>query len=153
MSGSARLPASPLAVAAAGAALLALAAVALGEVSHLFLPSPVAQTVAALPPAREALVVQLDHLARSAALTPSQQPVWRAFTDAMLRLEEATAAFETNRSASPAARENERARHTLLLGAALADLDEGLSPGQMSIVRRSIDTLAPGLICRGLGSV
>ncbi|MEW6254383.1 MAG: hypothetical protein AB1592_00380 [Pseudomonadota bacterium] len=101
--------------------------------------------------AQDPLAERLDELAARAHITPEQRPAWSAFVGTLIRLEAATLSFEARR-ADASDMEQERAFHALQLGAALSEIDQSLAPDQMGTVRRALDSLVPGLICRGLAS-
>lgn len=103
--------------------------------------------------APEDLPGRLQSLAREADISPDQMPAWRAFSGAMINLQQLTDRFEARLAAGERVEEpQERATHALMFGAALSEIDQSLSPRQVEIVRRAVDRLMPALICRGLAS-
>ncbi|MEP9376391.1 hypothetical protein ABLE91_06755 [Aquabacter sp. CN5-332] len=113
-----------------------------------------ARSAAARPvTAPDDLTVRLETLAREAEISPSQMPAWRAFSGAMLNLQQLTDRFDARLAAGEKVEEpQERAIHALMFGAALSEIDQNLSPRQAEIVRRAVDRLMPSVICRGLAS-
>lgn len=146
--------------------ILAILAVALaGASAAVWTAEPVAEfgrVSAALPAivrrdaadgtARSAgLAEELRAIARSARIRPDQEAAWTRFAGVVSTLDGLTRAHDRRRAAGEAIDdEAERASHALLLGGALADLYEVLSPGQAATVRRLTGDLTRTVVCRGI---
>lgn len=142
-------------VLAAGAFLGAVACLAIDsprfEGFGVARPAASALAPSALAPAPEDLSARFTQLARTAGITPAQMPAWEAFTADMRRLEALTRAFEARVAAGGQVdAPRERAAHALLFGSALSTIEGSLAPRQADEVRRAMDGLVPGLICRTL---
>ncbi|OYX12529.1 MAG: hypothetical protein B7Z15_09800, partial [Rhizobiales bacterium 32-66-8] len=86
------------------------------------------------------LASQLADLARTALITPAQQPAWQSFTAAMLDLARRTRIHEQRLAAgAPIDDAGERALHTLLFGAAMNELEANLTSQQTLAIRRATD--------------
>lgn len=71
----------------------------------------------------------------------------------MSQLEQLTREYERRLASGERVDETaERARHALLFGSAMNQMDETLSPQQSAIVHRLTDELASKLICKGLST-
>ncbi len=69
----------------------------------------------------------------------------------MLQLERMTQDYERRLAAGARLDEAaERARHALLFGSAMNQMDQSLSPDQSAAVHRLTDELASKVICKGL---
>lgn len=98
-----------------------------------------------------ALPDRLRSIARSAGIGAGQEAAWARFTGAVSTLDGLTREHDRRRAAGEAIDdEAERADHMLLLGSALADLYEALSPQQAATVRRLTDDLTRTVVCRGI---
>lgn len=138
----------------AGSAAAMWAAEPAAEFGRVFLPPPaVAPGDAANEIARSEglLPDRLRSIAQAAGIRADQQAAWTRFAGVVSMLDGLTREHDRRRAAGAAIDdEAERANHTLLLGGALADLYESLSPGQAATVRRLTDDLTRTVVCRGI---
>jgi hypothetical protein len=91
----------------------------------------------------------LADIRRELAIGPDQAPAWRNYVDAMTELERSRIELDRRR-ATGAVRdiETERARHAMMLAAALAELERYLSPEHQTKARLLTQILAETVICR-----
>ena len=93
---------------------------------------------------------QLARLHDAMRVRPDQEAAWNGFAVAMLELDRVTRAFEAETPTRSADQADERARHALMFGIALSDMDAALSPEQSAILRDRADTLGSAFVCRGV---
>ncbi|MEJ0092242.1 MAG: hypothetical protein WDN46_02065 [Methylocella sp.] len=102
-------------------------------------------------PAPGDLAGRLEEVRRLARIDPNQDSAWRDFASSMLRLERLTQDYERRLAAGERLDEAaERARHALLFGSAMNQMDQSLSPEQSAAVHRLTDELASKVICKSL---
>lgn len=86
-----------------------------------------------------------------AHITRDQDQAWQAFVRSMLRLEEMTDDYRKREAAGERIESGmEAARHALIFGTALSEIEEKLSREQWLVLRRQIDDLSSSFTCKGI---
>jgi hypothetical protein len=100
---------------------------------------------------QQPLAKRLEDIHRALAIRPDQDIAWQRYTDALSRLNRSSRDL-LQRVANGGAQDDgtERLLHALALGAAFAELEKNLSPGQIAQARFLTRDLAGDFICRGL---
>jgi hypothetical protein len=93
---------------------------------------------------------QLARLHEAMRVRPDQEAAWNGFAAAMLELDRVTRAFEAETPTRSTDQADERARHALMFGIALSDMDAALSAEQSAILRDRANTLGSAFVCKGL---
>jgi hypothetical protein len=92
----------------------------------------------------------LAGLHRTAQIRPDQEAAWSSFMAAMLELERLTRAFEQRTAPDDANALEERARHALMFGAAIGEIEDVLSEQQSAVLRGLTDRLSRSFVCQGV---
>jgi hypothetical protein len=93
---------------------------------------------------------QLARLHQAIRIGPDQEAAWNGFAAAMLELDLLTRTFEAEAYTRSADQAGERARHALMFGVALSDMDAALSAEQSAILRDRASALGSAFVCKGL---
>ena len=82
---------------------------------------------------------------------PRQNGAWEEFIKVLLQLNQMTLDYKRRLATGERFDEMaERTRHTLILGAAMNEIEKSLSPEQVGVARSLIDDLTTTFICKGL---
>jgi hypothetical protein len=150
---SLRMPAvklgSVVVVAAAAAGILA--GLVVGDDQPGFGTVRPAETAIPEAPAESRLANQLAALHWTLGVGSDQEEAWQRFSREMLALEQATRDYERRLAAGDRLDQTaEQTRHTLIFGAAMADIGEVLTTEQFATLQRVGEALANKVVCRGL---
>ncbi|GGC71342.1 hypothetical protein [Chelatococcus reniformis] len=110
-----------------------------------------AETAIAEAPAESRLANQLAALHWTLGIRSDQEETWQHFSREMLVLEQATRDYERRLAAGDRLDQAaEQTRHTLIFGAAMADIGQVLTTEQFATLQRVGEALANKVVCRGL---
>lgn len=93
---------------------------------------------------------QLASLRDAMRIRPDQEHAWSRFVGAIMELDRVTRAFEAKAGSESEA--EERARHALLFGIAISEIEGPLSPDQFATLRSRATALGSAFVCSGVRS-
>ncbi|ADH88332.1 hypothetical protein Snov_1010 [Ancylobacter novellus DSM 506] len=93
---------------------------------------------------------QLVGLHDAMRILPEQEGAWRSFVAAIMELDRLTRAFTAEESIDSASADEERARHALMFGIALSEIEAALSAEQAALLQSRATSLGRAFVCSGV---